>query len=85
MKYSLMLRTNEYLGFLRRKIILDILCTLACILALGGVIAGFTWVALTALVAVFVLGNIYVLVFSDIYRPWPGAKRGYTEHTGNQS
>lgn len=84
MKYSLMLRVNEYLGFLRRKIILDILCTLACILALGGVLAGFTWVALPALVVVFVLGNIYVLIFSDIYRPWRPTKREYTDHTANQ-
>lgn len=83
MKYSLMLRSNEYLGFLRRKIILDILCILACIFALVSVLAGKAPIAMPTLVVVFVLGNIYVLVFSDIYRPGWSLKE-YTDHTDNQ-
>lgn len=68
-KYALLLADNHFTARLRRKIILDCLCGVACTLALAGVMTGNAAVSLAVWLFAFLCGNIYVLMFSDLYRP----------------
>jgi CDP-diglyceride synthetase len=69
LKYTFLLGPHDHARILQRKIILDTLCTFACLLALAGVLAGWALLASAIWFFAFVIGNIYILLMSDIYKP----------------
>ncbi len=66
-KYVLMLDAKSYRALLKRKIRIDVLCAVACGLALIGVWSGQSMMALWVWCGVFVMGNVYVLWMNKLY------------------
>jgi hypothetical protein len=68
LKYVLLLGTVSDRALLRRKIRIDALGTVLCVLTLAGVLAGYPLVALWCWAAVFVAANVHVLLILPLYR-----------------
>ena len=68
MKYVFLTGRVPWTRLLRRKIRIDAIGTLACALALAGVLAGHAPVATWALAIANLVGNVYVLVLQPLYR-----------------
>ena len=71
MKYVLLIGRVEWTKLLHRKIRVDIIATLACALALAGVLAGHATIATWTLATITLVGNIYLLVIRPLYRIEP--------------
>ncbi|MBP9757912.1 MAG: hypothetical protein KBD06_04895 [Candidatus Pacebacteria bacterium] len=67
-KYAHMLGTTPYDATLRKKILIDLLGTLMCVLVLGVTIAGLQLKAAWMLAILFTLANIYLLLIRPMYR-----------------
>lgn len=68
-KYAMLLSAKNYSQLLKRKIRLDLLCASACVLTLGGVMAGDVKTSLLIWLGIFIAGNIDVLFFRKLYVP----------------
>jgi len=67
LKYILLLSLIGYSAFLRRKIFIDSLGIIACLLTLGGVLLGYGMLASWFWVGIFVLANIHLLFIKPMY------------------
>ncbi len=68
LKYVLLLSSLiGYSAFLKRKIFIDNLGIIACILALGGVLFGYSLLASWLWAGIFVIANIYLLFIKPMY------------------
>lgn len=69
LKYALMLPSREHQGFLRRKIIIDLLGGIVCTVTRIGVSAGLENISLTVWALCFTLVNIDLLILHPFYIP----------------
>ncbi len=67
LKYVLLLSPLGYSAFLKRKIFIDNLGIIACILALGGTLLGYGSLASWLWVVIFVIANVYLLFIKPMY------------------
>ena len=67
-KYALLLRLIEYPRTLRRKMVIDCLGALLCLVALVAAMAGFDSASAWALAAVFAAANVFLLLVRPMYR-----------------
>lgn len=68
MKYALLLGTIEHPKLLKRKILVDIVGTLACSLTLGGVMFADPLTSLWVLTITFTIANIILFTVWPLYR-----------------
>ncbi|MBI2888721.1 MAG: hypothetical protein HYY10_02235 [Candidatus Liptonbacteria bacterium] len=67
LKYAMLAYSIGHSSFLHKKISIDAMGTLACVLALGGVLAGRPLLATSIWALAFVVTNIYLLVVNPMY------------------
>lgn len=67
-KYILLLEIMAQRQLLRKKIMADGVGTVACLVVLGGVLAGYPLLATYLWLAVFIIANIYLLIINPLYR-----------------
>src|SRR3990172_10959 len=66
-KYALLFHLKEHLSLLRRKIFFDSLGSIACVLLIAAVSAGYGFVAMWAWAILFILADMYLLVIKPLY------------------
>ncbi len=67
LKYAMLAYSIGHSSFLHKKISIDAMGTLACVLALGGVLAGRPLLVTSIWALAFVVANIYLLVVNPMY------------------
>jgi hypothetical protein len=67
LKYAALLSLTNYFTLLKYKVIIDSLGTLSCVLALGGIIFGYTLLAIWIWTIAFILANGFIFFIKPLY------------------
>lgn len=67
-KYLLMVEEHPHKKLLWRKVSVQTLGTIACILTILGILSGYTLVATSLWLVCFIIANIYIISIKPLYR-----------------
>ncbi len=67
-KYALLLGSFSHSVLLKRKLVVNVLASIACVLALGGILFGYGYVAVWTWTTLFIIGNVVLFFVWPLYK-----------------